>query len=109
LWEANGQYHSRAVALHVPSEFIGMRIQTKNFPLNDVNLSRARLRQYIAQVVERIAQKFKTFKEAEEAERRLHKSMTPDERMRIARELRDRVFPGKQPDVREWHRSQNKS
>jgi len=55
--------------------------------------------------VERTGQKFKSFKEAEEAERRLHKSMTPDERMRIARELRDRVFPGKQPDVREWHRS----
>ena len=59
--------------------------------------------------MERIARKFKSFKAAEEAERRLQKSMTPDERMRIARELRDRVFPGKQPDVREWHRSQQES
>lgn len=32
------------------------------------------------------------------------RSMTPAERLRAARELKDRAYPDA-PDVREWHRS----
>jgi len=52
-------------------------------------------------VMERIARKSSSFAEAEEWERHQYRSMTPSERMRVARELKDRLFPGKQPDVRQ--------
>lgn len=59
--------------------------------------------------MERIVHKARNFEEAEKWDIQQHISMTPQERMRAAREIRDRMFPGKQPDVREWHRSQKGS
>ena len=53
--------------------------------------------------MERIAKKSKTFREAEIWDRQQYREMTPTERMRAARQIRDLLFPGKQPDVREWH------
>jgi len=32
-------------------------------------------------------------------------SMTPEERLRAARQLKDRVYPADAKDVRAWHRS----
>ena len=51
--------------------------------------------------MERIVKKSATFEEAEAWERRQYQDITPAQRMRAAREIKDRLFPGKQPDVRE--------
>lgn len=51
--------------------------------------------------MERIVNKSGTFAEADAWTTRQYRSMTPTERMRAAREIKHRVFPGKQPDVRE--------
>jgi hypothetical protein len=56
--------------------------------------------------VERVVNKAANFAEADEWEIRQHLAMTPQERMRAAKALKERMFPGKNPDVREWHRSQ---
>jgi hypothetical protein len=56
--------------------------------------------------MERVVNKSRTFEEAEAWERRQYREMTPVERMRAAREIKNRLFPGKQPDVRECHTSQ---
>ena len=56
--------------------------------------------------MERIAKRSRTFAEAEAWDRQQYRSMTATERMRAARLIKNRVFPGKQPDVRECHTSQ---
>lgn len=56
--------------------------------------------------VERIVHKARDFAEAEAWDAFQHRAMTPEDRMRAAKEIRDRVFPGKNLDIREWHRSQ---
>jgi len=53
--------------------------------------------------MERIVNKASSFAQAEAWERRQYQRMTPVERMRAARQLKDRLFPDKQPDVRECH------
>lgn len=55
--------------------------------------------------MERIVNKSSTFAEAEAWSRKQCLSMTAAERMRAARELKLRLFPGQQPDVRECHRN----
>lgn len=60
---------------------------------------------FYAPCMERIAHKARTFAEAEAWDRKQYRAMSPVERMRVAREIKKRVFPGKQPDVREWHRN----
>jgi hypothetical protein len=54
--------------------------------------------------VERIVHKSQSFKEADAWDASQHRAMSPNERMRAARQIRDRVFPGPNPDIREWHR-----
>jgi hypothetical protein len=56
--------------------------------------------------MERIVKKSRTFLEAEAWEKEQYRLMSPVERMRAARELKNRLFPGKRPDVRECHTSQ---
>jgi hypothetical protein len=58
--------------------------------------------------MERVANKARSFREADEWEIQQHLSMTPQERMRAAKLLKERMFPGKNPDIREWHRSQKR-
>jgi len=53
--------------------------------------------------MERIVNKSRNFGEAEAWEKQQYRSMTPIERMRAARQIKDRLFPGKQLDVRECH------
>jgi len=53
--------------------------------------------------MEHIVKKSRSFAEAEAWEKQQYRSMTPMERMRAARQIKDRLFPGKQPDVRECH------
>ena len=53
--------------------------------------------------MERVAKKSKDFAEAEAWDREQYRAMSPAERMRAARELKRRVFPGKRPDVRECY------
>jgi hypothetical protein len=55
--------------------------------------------------MERIVHKARSFKEADEWDKRQHQQMTPDERFAIARELQRRVFGPNPPDVREWQRA----
>jgi hypothetical protein len=54
--------------------------------------------------VERVVHKARGFEEAEAWDVSQHRAMSPNERMRAAKEIRDRVFPGPNPDIREWHR-----
>jgi hypothetical protein len=35
-----------------------------------------------------------------------HVTLTPEERLRIARTIKDRVYPRDAKDVRAWHRSE---
>jgi hypothetical protein len=57
-----------------------------------------------SETVERIVHKSQSFAEAEAWDISQHHAMSPNERMRAARQIRDRVFPGPNPDIREWHR-----
>ena len=54
--------------------------------------------------MKRVANKATSFKEAEAWDIKQQIEMTPQERMRAARALKDRAYPPPQPDVREWHR-----
>jgi len=45
--------------------------------------------------MERVANKARSFREADEWEIQQHLSMTPQERMRAAKLLKERMFPGK--------------
>jgi len=56
--------------------------------------------------VKRVVHKARSHEEALRWDVRQQVSMTPQERMRIARILKDRAFPRDAMDVREWHRSQ---
>jgi len=53
--------------------------------------------------MERVIHKARSHREAEEWDRRQQVSMTPQERIRAARVLRDRVYPPPNKDVRECH------
>jgi hypothetical protein len=65
--------------------------------------SQSRLR-YLSQM-DRTVKKSRDFTAAEAWEREQYQAMSPRERMRAARELKDRLFPGIRPDVRECHTS----
>lgn len=54
--------------------------------------------------VKHVANKSKSFKEAEEWDRQQQREMTPSERIAVVRELQRRVYGADAPDVREWHR-----
>ncbi len=53
--------------------------------------------------MERVIHKAKSFKEAEDWDIEQQVSMTPEQRLRAARELRDRVYPVNAKDVRACH------
>ena len=55
--------------------------------------------------MERESNKARSFAEAEQWDRQQMWAMTPDERMQIAKELRDRVYGTDVPDVREAERT----
>ena len=55
-------------------------------------------------MIARIVNKAKGFKEAEAWDIRQQINMTPDERIRVSRLLRKRVYGKHCVDVREWHR-----
>jgi len=55
--------------------------------------------------MERIVHKAVSHEEAARWDVEQHVAMTPDERLRAARALKDRVFPRDAQDVRAWHRS----
>ena len=57
--------------------------------------------------MERIVHKAKSFAEADAWEAAQQRAMSPDERLRAAKEIKDRLFPGKNPDIKEWHRKKN--
>ncbi|KPK18309.1 MAG: hypothetical protein AMK69_25000 [Nitrospira bacterium SG8_3] len=54
--------------------------------------------------MERVFQRSKDFKQAEEWDILQHVSMTPEQRQEAAEQLRDRVCGKEAPDVREAHR-----
>jgi hypothetical protein len=54
--------------------------------------------------VERIVHKSQSFAEADAWDASQQRAMSPNERMRAAKQIRDRVLPGPNPDIREWHR-----
>jgi hypothetical protein len=56
--------------------------------------------------MERMVKKSRGFLEAEAWDKQQYRSMSPVERMRAARALKNRLFPGKNPDVRECQTSQ---
>jgi len=56
--------------------------------------------------MERVVHKSWSHEEARRWDVHQHVSMSPQERMRAARILKDRAFPRDAMDVREWHRSQ---
>jgi hypothetical protein len=53
--------------------------------------------------MERVAHKAKNFEEADEWDIRQQVAMTPEQRFRAAKELRDRVYPASAKDVRACH------
>jgi len=59
--------------------------------------------------MDREAHKARSFVDADRWDREQMWAMTPDERMAIAKELRDRVFGKDCPDVREAERSRSTS
>jgi hypothetical protein len=56
--------------------------------------------------MERIVHIARSFAEADKWDIRQQMAMTPQERMRVAKAIKERMFPGKNPDIREWHRTQ---
>jgi len=55
--------------------------------------------------MERVVHKALGHDEAHRWDVEQHTGMTPDERQRAARALRDRAYPSDAKDVRAWHRS----
>jgi len=55
--------------------------------------------------VERIVKKSRSFREADRWNAKQNLDLTPQERIRIARALQRRAYPGRTKDVREWHRT----
>ncbi len=55
--------------------------------------------------MDRVVKKSRSFAEAEAWERQQYLCMTPRERMRAARQIKDRLFHGRQADVRACHTS----
>jgi hypothetical protein len=51
--------------------------------------------------MDRIVNKSRTFKEADEWTRRQYREMTPNERIKVARELQCKVYGPNPPDARE--------
>jgi hypothetical protein len=56
-------------------------------------------------VVIRAGNKSRSFKEAEEWNRRQYREMSPNERIAASRVLRRKVYGPNPPDVRSWHRA----
>jgi hypothetical protein len=56
--------------------------------------------------MERVVHKANGFKEAEEWDIQQQVAMTPEQRLRAAKELRDRVYPADSKDIRAWHNKQ---
>jgi len=56
--------------------------------------------------MEKIVNKARNFKEAEEWDKRQYREMTVAERFAIASELKRRVYGPNPPDVRECHRKE---
>ena len=54
--------------------------------------------------MERVVNKADSFEQADEWDIRQQVEMTPAERMRIARALKKRAYPGPVKDIRECHR-----
>jgi len=52
--------------------------------------------------MQRVVNKANSFEEADTWDQTQQKSMTPEERMRIAKALRDRFYPHPRKDLREW-------
>ena len=55
--------------------------------------------------MERVVHKSRSHEDAAEWDIEQHVSMSPQERLRAARELKERAFPPDTKDVREWHRT----
>ncbi len=55
--------------------------------------------------MERIAHKSTSFAEAARWDREQHQAMTPEERLAVAKELRERAYGKDAPDVREAERT----
>jgi hypothetical protein len=55
--------------------------------------------------MKRVVNKASSHEEADRWDVEQHTSMTPQERLAVARKLKERVFPADAKDVREWHRS----
>jgi len=53
--------------------------------------------------MERVIHKANSFAEADMWDQAQQRAMTPEQRMRIAKALRDRFFPYPRKDLREWH------
>ena len=56
--------------------------------------------------MERVVHKVRSHEDAARWDVQQHVAMTPDERLRAARVLRDRAYPADAKDVRAWHRSE---
>jgi hypothetical protein len=54
--------------------------------------------------MERVFQRSRNFKQAEEWDILQHVRMTPEQRQKVAEQLRNRVYGKDAPDVREAHR-----
>lgn len=54
--------------------------------------------------MEKVGKRSRSFEEAEEWDIEQQVSMTPQERMKAAKAIKDRLFPPPQPDVRECHK-----
>jgi hypothetical protein len=55
--------------------------------------------------MERVVHKASSHDEAARWDIEQHVTMTPEERLRAARALKDRAYPADAKDVRAWHRS----
>lgn len=58
--------------------------------------------------MERVVNKASSFAEADSWDQAQQKAMTPQQRMRIAKALRDRFFSCPRKDLREWQPKKNK-
>lgn len=56
--------------------------------------------------MERVVHKAHSHEEAHRWDVEQNRSMTPEGRLRAARELKNRAFPSDAKDVRAWHRSE---
>ena len=82
------------VTYHAASQATAVRLLKSILPKSHSIILSSKAQTAYSEPVERVVHKSQSFEEADAWDASQHRAMSPDERMRAARQIRDRVLPG---------------